>query len=498
MADHAEQLIAELAYAPWPLPREAEARELVSRRRAFRTQDKEALSSFADWNDPERKYLADPLPKQIAKAHSDFLYGEEPTYSLKIKAEQEHLDEILEENTYTAKLRRAARQVVSEGERWWKLHVNPEIAQVPLIDWHSRLDVVPLFYGERILACAFVTEVCRETLNEEDAASATTSVWRHFEVHIKGRVENVLFRGTEDSIGEQVSLELQPSTEDLAPVWQHDLPMLAGRVVNDIDEDAYLGESDYDQIEDFFLMLNEGITIASENARLTGKDRVFVDGRFIREDGSLDSGVEVFRRESDGGTLGDADSRPPVVAIEKHYDSEALWFHIVKVTTVALSRAGIVAQLVGEDTDKTGQGDSGVSIRLKFLPTTNASEGKGAEWDAENPKILRCMMLLSALAPSTQEGIPGGFGKPYSDTDAPGVERADTLPADETERVTRTATAVTAEIKSRWQGIKDLNPEWTDAEVDAEYARIRDEVGMDDGAEDDQPPVDPAEPPAEK
>lgn len=441
--------------------------------------------------EPGRPYLVDPLPKQISKAFADFLYGEDTKRTIENEAEQEHLDQIDEENHLTTGFRRAVRMSSSEGEAWWKIHVNQMIAQVPLLSWLSRLDVVPLFYGDRLLACAFVTEIAHETVNGEDPEASQAKVWRHFEVHAEGIVRNVLFCGSEDTVGALVGLEDQTATASLPEEWAHGLPMLAGRVVNDIDEDAYLGESDYDQVEDYFYALNEALTISTENARLTGKDRVFAAGRILQEDGGFNSGVEVFRQESEGGTLGEGEA--PIVAIEKHYDSQSLWFHIVKLTTVALARVGIVAQLVGEESDGNGADSSGVAIRLRFLPTINASEGKGSEYDAAEPQIIHRMMLLSALPASTTEGVPGGFGKPYKGDKIPSVERADALPADETELVNRTAVAVTSEIKSRRQAICDQHPDWTDEQVNAELALIRQDIAAPSAElpDDDDIDVDP-------
>lgn len=472
MPDFSEQLIDELAGASWPLDREVEVRRTVERRRAFRKRDKAQLQVFANWHDTERAYLADPLPKQIAKTHADFLFGEAPTFKLEKDDEQAHLDEIIGENSYVAKLRRAARQSVSEGETWWRVHVNPLIAEVPLIDWYSRLEVVPLFYGDRLLACAFVSEVLREApVNEETPAA----VWRHFEIHAQGVVVNVLFRGTDETVGEEKPIEDLEQTEHLPLKWEHGGPMLAGRVINDADEDAYLGESDYDQVDDYFLALNEALTISAENARLTGKDRVFVAGHLTQEDGGFNAGVEIFRQESDGGELGASDGKPPVVAVEKHYDSEALWFHILKLTLVALSRCGIVAQLVGEDTEGKGSDSTGVAIRLRYLPTINASEGKGTEWDDGNQEATHALLWVSALPPSTEEGVPGGFGKPYAGT-PPAIERADVLPADETELINRNAVAVSASIRSLQVAIEDQHPGWTVEQVEKEIDRIREDA----------------------
>ena len=57
-----------------------------------------------------------------------------------------------------------------------------------------------------------------------------------------------------------------------------------------------------------------------------------------------------------GAVLGESGSKaaPPVFAIEKHYDAEALWFHITKLVHPILTRVGLVAKFIGDDSDGGG------------------------------------------------------------------------------------------------------------------------------------------------
>lgn len=467
-ADPGGQLLAELDAAPaWPLPREHGARASAMTGRAFRKGDRGWLSGMQGW-DPGREYLVDSLPRRIAFGFADFLFAEDLDAKAADGGDQDALDAVIEANRMSARLHRAERIVVSEGEAWWKVHINHAVSGWPILTWNSRLDVVPLLYGDRVLACAFVTERARECgTNDEGEADAAQPdrVWRHAEVHSAGTVRNVLYRGTPDELGRRVGLESRPETAGYNPEWQHGLPMLAGRVVNDFDDDETAGVSEYDAIADLLLALNEAVTIASENARLTGKDRVMAAGRFTRADGAFDASLEVFQVEPDGGTLGEGDGKPPVVVIEKSYDAEPLWLHIRSLVQTCLSRVGLVAQFVGQDVE--GAAETGVGIRLRFLPTTNAAKGKAREWKADLPSILHLLLRAAAL-PVNQ----GGFGAPDPGEDPPAVELPDPLPRDAGEEIRDVSTAVTSEVMSRRTAIQALHPDWDDGQVDEEVAAI--------------------------
>lgn len=469
MRDYGEDLIAELKGSlSWPLPRERRYRSLVADRRALRRGEKSALKILSRWSRHdtadglERDYVVDPLARRIAGGFADFLFAEDPKFTH--PDHQDDLDHLVVENRMAAGLHRAERTVASEGESWWKIHTNPEISDVALLEWRSRLSVVPLFYGDRLLACAFVSEVCRESDGDEENPSER--VYRHAEVHCDKVVRNLLFVGTHDQLGSPVQLEDRPETRETLEEWRHDLPMLAGRVVNDLDDDDELGQGEYDQVQDLLLALNEAITIGTENARLTGQDRIFTDARFTRQDGSFDASLQVFQSNSPGDTLGEGSERPPVVAIEKHYDAEPLWLHITKIVHTILSRVGLVAKFIG-DIEDGGNDASGRSIRLQFMPTTNAAKGKAREWDATLPRLTDLMLKVGALPRDN-----GGFGRAYDTQELPSVERGDVLPVDEGETVVDNATAVTAEIRSRYVAVKEQHPDWTEDEIEAELARI--------------------------
>ena len=482
MTDYIDTLIAELDAAPtWPLPREKRAIQAAYAGRALRKGDVETLRHMQAWP-PDRQLVVDPLAKRIAHGFADFLFADPVSLEVEDEAAQEQVDLFRTENDLDHKLHRMERVIVSEGEAWWKLHTDPSIAQTPIFTWNSRRDVVPLFYGDRVLAVAFVTEKRREQ-EPDDAPAPGEQVWRHLELHTDGRVANVLYRGGAETLGVRVDLGSITETAMLAEEWRHGVPMLAGRLVNDLDDDDSLGESEYTAVQPLLFALNEAATIAVENARLTGQDRVFVAGRLRQADGSFDASLQVFEAETDGATLGDAGGSPPVVAVEKHYDAEPLWMHIRELVKTTLSRVGMVVQIV--DSSEDGKAESGTAIRLRFLPTSLAAKGKRKEHEKHLPQIVARALMVVAKPASE-----GGFGIEGLATDPPAVEFGDPIPRDESAETKDRALAVTSQIMSRRQAITDAHPDWTPEQVDEELANIRE----DEGAPVDTPPA-PHDPP---
>lgn len=122
--------------------------------------------------------------------------------------------------------------------------------------------------------------------------------------------------------------------------------------------------------------------------------------------------------------------------------------------------------------DSQGLALSGTALRLRLIPTTKAGAGKARPWDDALPRILSLMARLDALPDQA-----GGFGRSWSDPiTAPSVERGESLPVDEVEESQVEATLVGAGVRSVFRSVQRQNPDWDDAQVEEEVARIRDDA----------------------
>lgn len=449
----------------WPPKREESVYAQIAAGRSFYDADTCRLRRMQqpreDWDD-KRRYVHDPIAASISSAYADFLFGEPPEIAAvtETDATDDRLHEIVETNRLDAKLRDAHEQYVSaEGEAWWRIRTERSAAGVPLIDFCSRSCVVPLISSGIVVAAAFWRQLDSDDKNV---------VYRHLELQSDGETINRLYRGKTDKLGDPIALAAHSETEDLDEEWTHGLPMLCGRVVNGagLHDDIGVGVSDYYRIKSFLLALDEAATIGAENATLTLKKRLFMQGQILKENGDFDAGKDIIRVESSEETVGEQSS-VPIQAVEYSFDAAELVTWREHLTKTILNRVGLVPQITGDNVE--GQAESGTAIRLRFLPTTLAATGRSREWIAALPQILSLAMRLDSLPLDD-----GGFAqaKTYSDGYDVTVELSSILPRDEQEIVSANALAVTSQIRSRKIAIRDQHPEWTEEQIDEELQQI--------------------------
>jgi hypothetical protein len=504
----------------WPPPFDNDRIAEVARRAAFREADEPTLRNEAEWP-ASRNYVVDPIGDRISTAKADLLYGEDPKFKAAGSSDQGNLDRIVVTSQLPSELHWAEQLRASEGEVWWRIERNDtNLAPCPIVTFHSRELVIPLYIGPLLVAAAFVTEFEDPTAPVREA---NPPIWRLLEIQSVGRIEHRLYYGYKDSLGQGKNLDDFSETEDLEAVWEHGLPdMLAGRVIYRRDRDRALGRSVYKGSENIMLALNEAMTIGVENVRLAGKKRAVVPAESLtrREptlpdaidngDGSMtpvpamafDAGEDVLVAGSMDTELGKDPGANLFKLLEYSFDAEALVTWQNKLVKVLASRCGLTVSFIGEG-EAAGEGtaESGTALRVKLLPATSSSRGSGRPWDDAVPKILQLAMLLDGLS-----GSIGGYGRSYSDSGtAPAVEREDPLPRDETEEVARHTTAVGGPVESVETAVAGLHPDWTEEQIAEEVDRIRKDVqasnsfvglGLPAGNPEDEPPKPKPEPPA--
>lgn len=473
VATHAETLQARLEAADsFPPEAEQAVREDIGVWRAFREGNRDVLADLVDWNREEyrdeagavkyrqrpRRYLLDPLAERIAETWGDLLFGADPAIEAANASNQDRLDLIAEENDLPSELQEAAEVCAGEGEVWWRVYKDATVLDVPTIDWHSRLDVIPYWIGRKLCAVAFVAEL---------PSGEDETVWRYLTIYEEGAALNLLYKGDEDTLGERSPLTARVETADLRDVWSHGLPtLLAGRVVNK-NAPRNGSRSVYDGIRDLLLALNENLAIGQENARLTGKSRAVVPARFLGPDGNFPAGAEIIiATELDGG---DEEKPEGLAQIEWNFDAQALKLWIDHLESQAITRARVAPQLIGKATENAL---TGPALRARLMDTVLAAHGKGRFWDDQLPRALAAAQMVDALPEAD-----GGFSSQWTNpSEPPSVERGDVLPQDIDADTRRHVEAVAAELESRETAIRDLHPDWSDDRIAEELSRIASEI----------------------
>lgn len=476
------QLLMRLRNArKWPIEGEGAVRALLTRWIALRETDEVLIRAMMKWP-TDRPLILDNLAEKIATSYGDLLFGEDPTWRAAADQDQPRLDALTA--PWPDELKAAEETCVSEGEVWWRETVNPALPE-PVLTWHSRWDVVPLLYGRETLAAGFVSLL---------PGSDRNTTFRHIEIHADGVVVNTLWRGRRDALGQQIDLTRHRETADLADIWNHGLPMLAGRIVNRWGRRTDMGQSIYHGVWTMLLELHEARTIGRENMRLTAKKRVVVPAGAVRPrntqdpagredyvdrgDGTFmvrprpmefDAGEDVFVHDpldvdEDGGGKG------PFQVLEYSFEADQLISHKVDLVQDICMRCDIVPQFIGSG--DFGSGNSGTALRVRLLPTTNAAQGRGRAWDTETPEITRRQQLLDNLTPAL-----GGLGVAWNTPgEQPSFERASALPEDPNEQASRHATLKTADLISIEQSVRERYPDWSDDQVTNEVDAIRADI----------------------
>lgn len=466
--EHADQLLAQLeGTTKWPPPWECAWKD-TRLWQALREADDNYLRRYVRWDTAEnrqRQYIVDPMPSKISWTFAELVFGDDPTFTAGTTADQARLDEFVEENQMPSELQSAEDICSSEGEVWWRILVDPMQAPVPIVEWHSRLAVLPMFRGRHLLAAALVS-----TYRPPNARDQDKRLYRYFEIHADEVVYNVLFLGEKDKVGKRVALDDLQQTADLQDVWDHGLGMLCGRILNKRGRDPKRGVSDYAGVKDYLLALNETATIGQENARLTLKKRVVVPDSYLDVRGNFPAGADVLIAPT---TDRDPD-RPDqgLAQVEWSFDASAFIAYKEDLERTILGRVGLARQLVDAGNPTPDGRATGTALRLRLIPSMLETADKGRFWDDALPDIFTKAQMVDAL-PEERGGFAGQWSSPGQ---APTIERSGSLPEDETEEATRHSTLVTAEIESRKTAIQELHPDWDETQVTAEIDQITTEA----------------------
>lgn len=432
----------------------------------------------------QRTKLHIPLAGDIASTSADLLFSEPPTLTVDKTATQDRLDELVDDGTH-ANLLEAAEIAAGLGgvylrvvwdrnisDRPWLSAVHPDAA-VPEWTW-GRLSAVTFW---RVLA--------------EDG----NVVVRHLERHEPGMILHGVYKGTTDELG-----TLQPLTEyaetagiaDSVPTGLKDrltavyVPnMRPNRCWRNTPAAASLGRADIAGTEPMMDALDETWTSWMRDLRLA-KARLVVPSVYLQTNGPgqgarFDAEREVYEQlnvlpGSDGALK--VEQVQFAIRVDEH-ERTAL-----ALTTDIVRAAGYAAQTFGM------QGDVGITateVTARERKSFITRDKKIRYWRPALQEIFETLMMVDALS----------FGSGIT-PERPAIEFGDSVSEDpgavaQTMQLLDAARAMSTETK-----VRTLHPDWEDAEVDEEVARIKDENAMGPlqdpgtftGQPDDKPPQD--------
>lgn len=445
----------------WPPPSQHEVWEEVELFAALRNADETRIRQQASvaWQEP---YMLSPLPRLLSRASANMLYGEPPSFTAEQESDQANLDRITgsDGNDLRAELHRAALLGSSEGEVWGRIVVQPDLLDVPILEFVSRSRVIPHFAGRFVRGATFVTTWATGSLER----------YRMLETYEPGAVVTRLYRGSTSVLGGEVSLDSFSETKGRLPVVFTGIEQpLVAFIPNSVDDDPTRGFADYRGLVDRFLALNESATIGQSNQRLAGHKRALVAGGLLDRNGNFPAGDDIISLSAlDGGD--DAKSVFQAIDWQAGHAETIQWVdHLIDTT---LTFAGVSPVSLGRTVE--GGSISGTAMKLRMNHSLMESAGKGHYFDRGVRRLLTQATIL--------DGRPigeGGFGRKYVAADAPPVvERGDGLPRDDMEAAQQIALLVNAEAISVEERVAFVHPEWSSQQQADEVARLKAEHGQ--------------------
>lgn len=408
-----------------------------------------------------------PLAGDIAATSSDLLFGEPLALSADVgstgaKETTARLGRYLDDAGLAAVLLEAGEVQSAYGGVYMRVGWDAQVSDLPIFDAITPDHAVPEFRSGRLVAVTFWRDV------HHDGAF----VWRHLERHEPGRILHGLYRGTDDRLGRPMPLAEQPATAAFAELVDADGTVVTGAdglaveyVPNMLPSrcgEPDLGRSDYTGIEPVMDALDESYTSWLRDLRI-GKGRVVVPRPYLQSAGRgrgayFDAEQEVFTAVDALGGSERLDLQVVQFAIRvaEHQATCA------ELTAQALRGAGYSAQTFGE------QGDVAVTateVRARERRSYTTRARKIHYWRPALTRLLKTALQID-LAQFKPDGVAAA---------PPTVQWPDGVAPDPEGTARTIQMLAAAEAASTWTKVKLANPDWDDAQIEAEVKKINDD-----------------------
>lgn len=430
-----------------------------------------------------------PVASDIATASADLLFAEDVaiTYDLgndtapdgtstpssATKAAQARLDAILDANNWASLLLEAAEVDSALGGVYLRCTWDTSIdADRPILSAVHADAAVPEFAYGRLRAVTFWREVKRQG----------SAVWRHLERHEPGLIQHGLYVGTDNYLGDPRPLSDHPDTAGITLTREDGIPtgypglsavyvpnMRPNRLWRNLPQAANLGRSDLAGIEGQMDALDETLTSWMRDVRL-GKARLLVPEYMLTNAGPGSANTwnidqEVFQLlntpPTSDGTFAQQIS-PQQFAIRHAEHSQTMQ----QLLGIIFRGAGYSASTFGL-ADAEGAQQTATEVSARERRSTTTREKKTRYWVDGLREFLVAVAAIDRAQFRPRQAIPEGAVPliEFAPSSAPTPEQ---LAA--TVQLLDAAEAVSTDTKVRM-----LHPDWVEADIAQEVAKILEE-----------------------
>jgi A118 family predicted phage portal protein len=415
-------------------------------------------------------YLFVPVAADISSTSANLLFSEQPIIriaeahqdnpSASATATQDRLDKILADGDFYSKILEAAESASALGGCFLKPNWDVEFKDIPIIDVIQADHSIPTFKWGFLNDVYFFKEVYEDDKN----------VWRLIELHTKGQVQNVLYRGSYDNIGFIVPLTSLSCTADLQDIIQTGIDDLMVRYIANIKPNkkyrgSGLGNSDYQGNEGLFDSINQTYTSWIKEIKL-GQARIIIpeswlerqNGEFtFNADREIFTALDIDPLSAKGEGINQVQFN---LRVTEHKDT------VNQLVMQAITDSGYSPQSFGMNI--SGQAESGTALNLRERKSLVTTGKKQIFFRQALQDLLEMLLDIDQRV----------FRTPGIEVIKPTIEFQDSLSFDMGEVSTTVETLNRAQAISVRTKVQMVHPDWTKQQIDAEVDTVLQETGI--------------------
>lgn len=400
-----------------------------------------------------------PVANDIAETSSSFLFGESPIIrfgsdSEGMKDNQKLLDDMLTKSGFFKRLVEAAEVASAIGGVFIKAAWDSELSEWPIPVIAQCEQAFPEFKFGKLVKVSLVYEVSNDG----------STVYRLEEKISKGKIENVLYKGSADKLGNKCSLTECEATKDLeATVDTGDVMTcvyIPNLLPNKLNRQSQMGRSDLHGIETLMDALDEVFSAWMVDVQIA-RGKIHVPSGYVKELG--ENGKTTFNIDTMMYEELDVDPTSMTKVIEAtQFEIRSAQFEqtCLNLLDRIITSAGYSPQSFGLNI--AGRAESGTALNVRERKSFSTTNKKQSYWEDGLKDLIKAMCVIK------QTFLGGNF---TCDLDV-NIAFSDGISNNLSEVSNSVKTLSDAKAISTDTKVRMVHPEWTDEQVQEEVERI--------------------------
>lgn len=399
-----------------------------------------------------------PVANDISETSSAFLFGESPIIrfgsdSEDMKNNQKQLDDMLTKSGFFSKIIEAAEVSSAIGGVYMKAAWDSDLSSEPIPVVVQCEQAFPTFKFGKLVKATFMYDVSCDG----------STVYRLAETISKGKIENVLYKGSSDNLGNIVNLSECEATKDLKPTVDTADVMtcvyIPNLLPNKLNRQSPMGRSDYQGQETLMDALDEVFSAWMVDVQIA-RGKIHVPSGYVKEiaNGKTKFNIDTMMYEEldvDPTAMTD-----PVKATQFEIRAEQFEKTCLNLLDRIITSAGYSPQSFGLNI--AGRAESGTALNVRERKSFATTNKKQAYWEGALKDFIKAMCTI-------KQAFLGGKFTCELDVN---IAFCDSISNNMSEVSNSVKTLSDAKAISTDTKVRMVHPEWTDEQVNEEVERI--------------------------